>query len=106
MLLLLLLLLLRVCWSVRLSYLLPKSASSEIETKLIWIFFVGSKKRIVPLKDSPFFLLPHRYTLISASSAIQFKQQFLLVYTINGASVTRLGDLLNFGQVFKAFGNN
>ena len=26
--------------------------------------------------------------------------------SITGNSVTRLGDLLDFGQVFKAFGNN
>ena len=28
------------------------------------------------------------------------------IYGWNGPSVTRLGDFLNFGQLFKAFGNN
>ena len=31
---------------------------------------------------------------------------FSSLLRVTAASVTRLGDLLNFGQVFKAFGNN
>ena len=38
-------------------------------------------------------------------SVIQFLREELHLSLI-GASVTRLGDLLDFGHVFEAFGNN
>ena len=36
----------------------------------------------------------------------KFRQYFETQELYLGASVTRLGDLLDFGQLFKAFGNN
>ena len=34
------------------------------------------------------------------------EKQHLEAFTGQGISVTRLGNLLDFGQLFKAFGNN
>ena len=39
-------------------------------------------------------------------AACLFGAHFLIKDQIDATSVTRLGDLLDFGQLFKAFGNN
>ena len=52
---------------------------------------------------------PNNYSYFKNSQiqsvAAQFYYKFVLQRRIKG-SVTRLGDLLDFGQLFKAFGNN
>ena len=57
-----------------------------------------------------FFTFPNTsfyfcFSLTSLRSIFSQQFRYNMEFTLSG-SVTRLGDLLNFGQVFKAFGNN
>ena len=75
-----------------------------------------------PAIDSQNCLKTNRYITISvrtkiyyfnaSKTALKLKPVFVHNYNLiyrpkyDAASVTRLGDLLDFGQLFKAFGNN